>query len=78
MVLDYSLKKQIGPIEIMAMANTECLSCLMGIRLMQKMGFNTDGKLRRTVDYQAFNIHAARETHHTLSPFHQERGVPAG
>ena len=35
-----------------------------------------NGKPRRTVDFQALNIHATRETHHTPSPFHQARSVP--
>ena len=35
-----------------------------------------NGKVRRTVDYQALNKHATRETHHTPSPFHQARLVP--
>ena len=34
------------------------------------------GKPRRTVDLQALNQHAVRETHHTQSPFHQARTVP--
>ena len=34
------------------------------------------GKPRRTVDLQALNHHALRETHHTQSPFHQARSVP--
>ena len=29
-----------------------------------------------TVDFQALNLQAARETHHTQSPFHQARNVP--
>ena len=33
------------------------------------------GKPRRTIDFQALNLHATRETHHTQSPFHQ---VPQG
>ncbi|KAK3875216.1 hypothetical protein Pcinc_011499 [Petrolisthes cinctipes] len=33
------------------------------------------GKPRRTVDFQALNRHALRETHHTKSPFHQARMV---
>ena len=37
-----------------------------------------NGKPRRTVDLQALNAHAIRETHHTRSPFHQARSVPAG
>ena len=35
------------------------------------------GKPRRTVDFQALNRHATRETHHTQSPFHQKRTVPS-
>ena len=34
------------------------------------------GKPRRTVDIQALNKHATRETHNTQSPFHQARMVP--
>jgi hypothetical protein len=37
-----------------------------------------NGKPRRTVDLQALNAHATRETHHTRSPFHQARSVPSG
>ena len=37
-----------------------------------------NGKPRRTVDFQALNLHATRETHHTQSPFHQARSVPGG
>ena len=37
-----------------------------------------DGKPRRTVDFQALNLHATRETHHTPSPFVQARSVPHG
>ncbi|XP_063956770.1 uncharacterized protein LOC135154494 [Lytechinus pictus] len=37
-----------------------------------------DGKPRRTVDFQALNVHATRETHHTPSPFIQARSVPHG
>jgi len=36
-----------------------------------------DGSPRRTVDLQALNAYAIRETHHTQSPFHQARSVPA-
>ncbi|KAJ8373500.1 hypothetical protein SKAU_G00040800 [Synaphobranchus kaupii] len=36
------------------------------------------GKPRCTVDFQALNKHALRETHHTQSPFHQARRVPNG
>ena len=35
-----------------------------------------NGKPRRTVDFQALNEYATRETHHTMSPFHQARSVP--
>ena len=35
-----------------------------------------NGTPRRTVDFQALNAHATRETHHTPSPFHQARSVP--
>ena len=35
-----------------------------------------NGKPRRTVDFQPLNKFAARETHHTPSPFHQARSVP--
>ena len=35
-----------------------------------------NGSLRRTIDFQALNLHATRETHHTQSPFHQARAVP--
>ena len=37
-----------------------------------------NGKPRRTVDFQAHNTHATRETHHMPSPFHQARSVPHG
>jgi hypothetical protein len=36
-----------------------------------------NGKPHRTVDFQALNLHATRETHHTQSPFHQARSVPS-
>ena len=36
------------------------------------------GKHRRTVDFQALNVHATRETHHTPSPFLQARSIQAG
>jgi len=36
------------------------------------------GKPRRTVDFQALNAHATRETHLTQSPFHQARSIPEG
>ena len=35
------------------------------------------GKPRRTVDLQPLNHHATHETHHTESPFHLARSVPA-
>ena len=35
-----------------------------------------NGKPRCTLDFQALNVYAARDTHHTPSPFHQARGVP--
>ena len=35
-----------------------------------------NGSLRRTINFQALNSHATRETHHTQSPFHQARAVP--
>ncbi|CAB3996762.1 Hypothetical predicted protein [Paramuricea clavata] len=37
-----------------------------------------NGKPRRTVDFQALNLHATRETHHTQSPFHQVHSIPSG
>ena len=36
-----------------------------------------DGTPRCTIDLQALNAHALRETHHTQSPFHQARSIPA-
>jgi len=36
-----------------------------------------NGKPRRTVDLQALDKHAARDTHHAASPFLQARSVPA-
>lgn len=36
-----------------------------------------NGNPRRTVDFQALNVHASRETHHTQSPYHQVRSVPS-
>ena len=36
-----------------------------------------DGKPRCTVDLQALNAHATRDMHHTPSPFHQARSIPA-
>ena len=35
-----------------------------------------NGEPRRTVDFQALNACATRETHHTQAPFHQVRSVP--
>ena len=35
-----------------------------------------NGEPRRTVDFQALNACATRETHHTQSPFHQVRSIP--
>ncbi len=35
-----------------------------------------DGTARQTVDLQELNLHAACETHRTLSLFHQARSVP--
>ena len=35
-----------------------------------------NGQPRRTVDFQPLNKYAARETHHTQSPFLQARAVP--
>ena len=36
-----------------------------------------DGTPRRTVDLQALNAAATRDTHHTPSPWHQARSIPA-
>ena len=36
-----------------------------------------NGEPRRTIDFQALNKFALRETHHTQSPFHKARSVPA-
>ena len=36
-----------------------------------------NGKPRRTVDFQALNLHATCETHHTQSPFHQACSIPS-
>ena len=36
-----------------------------------------NGKPRRTVDMQALNLNATRETHHTPSPFQLARSVPS-
>jgi len=35
-----------------------------------------NGNHRRTVDFQALNAWATRETHHTQAPFHQVRAIP--
>ena len=35
-----------------------------------------NGKPRRTLDLQALNVNASRETHHTQLQFHQARSVP--
>ena len=37
-----------------------------------------NGRPHRTVDFQALNLHAAQETHHTQSPFHQACSIPSG
>ena len=37
-----------------------------------------NGKPRQAVDFQALNLHATRETHHTQSPLHQARSLPGG
>ena len=37
-----------------------------------------NGEPRRTVDFQALNARATRETHHTPSPFHQAWSIPHG
>ena len=37
-----------------------------------------NGTPRRTVDFQALNTHAVRETHHTQSPVDQAHSVPHG
>ena len=36
------------------------------------------GKPRHTIDLQILNVHASRETHHTMSPLHQACSVPPG
>ena len=36
------------------------------------------GKPRHTIDLQTLNVHASRETHHTMSPLHQTCSVPPG
>ena len=40
------------------------------------LGVKKDGTPRRTVDFQALNKHACRETNHTPSPFHLARSIP--
>ena len=42
------------------------------------IGAKKNGKPRRTVDLQALNASATRETYHTQRPFHQARSVPRG
>ena len=42
------------------------------------IGAKKNGKPRRTVDLQALDASATRETHHTQRPFHQARSVPHG
>ena len=37
-----------------------------------------DGSPRRTVDFQALNAASVRQTHHTRSPYHLAREIPAG
>ena len=37
-----------------------------------------NGKPQCTVDFQVLNVHTARQTHHTQSPFHRARSVPSG
>ncbi|VDI45747.1 Hypothetical predicted protein [Mytilus galloprovincialis] len=78
-----SLVSQQRSTVIPAMADTGCQSCLAGIKVLYKIGLTKrdlipNGKSRRTVDFQALNAHAIRETHHTQSPFHQARSVPRG
>ena len=36
-----------------------------------------DGKPRRTVNFQPLNQYSSRQTHHTMSPFHQATSIPA-
>ena len=36
-----------------------------------------NGQPRHTINLQALNLHATRETHHPQSPFHQARSVPS-
>jgi len=36
-----------------------------------------NGKPRRTVDFQALNLHATHETHHMQRPLHQARSIPS-
>ena len=37
-----------------------------------------DNSPRMTVNFQPLNQHSSRQTHHTMSPFHQASMVPAG
>ena len=37
-----------------------------------------DGSPRRTVDFQALNAASVRQSHHTRSPYHLAREIPAG
>ena len=37
-----------------------------------------DNTPRRTVNFQPLNQYSTRQTHHTMSPFHQATSVPAG
>ena len=36
-----------------------------------------DGKPRRTVNFQPLNQYSSRQTHHTMSTFHQATSIPA-
>jgi len=36
-----------------------------------------NGKLQHTVDFQALNLHATSEMHHTQSPFHRACSIPS-
>ena len=46
--------------------------------LCQSFVPNRTAHTRRMIDFQPFNLHATRETHHTQSPFYQARSVPQG
>ena len=37
-----------------------------------------DNSPRRTVNFQPLNQYSSRQTHHTMSPFHQATSIPAG